>query len=137
MKMETPQETEKVSEKLIQEIMSVVHTVPWEWGYDFTFQGIHINIIVTPSEDLVDAKEDGTLGRFGKSAEFFRSPNNVSWDIYLHGTIPKTERPRVLFHELVEIKMIEEDFSSDEAHSIALREEIKKFGPRKLDLSII
>lgn len=132
--METPPETEKVSEKLIQEIMSIVDTVKWEWGYEFVFHGIHINIIVTPREDLINAKKEGTLDRFGKVAEFFRSPDNQSWDIYLHETIPEGERNRVLFHELLEIKMIEDEFS--EPHSIALREEIKKFGERKLDLSI-
>ncbi len=123
-KQEIPQQPELKTEKLL----SLLRSVRWKNGYTFTFNGTEFYLCITEKERLSEAT---TEEEFGKPAEYFRSTLVEGFDIYLHDTIPKSERKRILFHEILEANLIDQGFSEPEAHSITLQEEEKIFGKRE------
>ena len=133
--MEAPERQLKPSLK-IKELINILDKIKWENRYRFSFNGTEFILMITPKKELIEAKAKGKLKEFGPPAEFFAS-TYVNWfDIYLHDTISEKNRKRVLFHEILEANLQDQQIPETEAHKIALREEEKVFGARELYLNL-
>ncbi|MFA4818973.1 MAG: hypothetical protein WC621_03965 [Patescibacteria group bacterium] len=111
-----------------EELLALLDSIKWEQGYRFTFNGTEFYINITKAGRLAKAEAEGKLAKFGKSAEYFASTYVRGYDIYLHDTIPESDRRRILFHEILEANLRDQSFSLHEAHDIVLKEEQKAFG---------
>ena len=114
-----------------EELLSLLDSIKWKHGYRFSFNGTEFYLNITETEKLRKAEAEGTLTRFGEPAEYFRSTYVRGFDIYLHDTIPAADRNRILFHEILEANLRDQNFSQKEAHKLTLEAEKKTFGQRK------
>jgi|GEM_PF-2363106 len=115
-----------------EELLSMLSTVKWEQGYRFTFNGTEFYINITEAEALAGVETETERNKmFGEPAEYFESTYVKGFDIYLHDTIPEADRPKILFHEILEANLQDQGFSEPEAHKITLAEEEKIFGRRE------
>ncbi len=112
------------------ELLTLLDTIQWEQGYEFTFNKTNFFLDITDAETLQKAKEEGRIEKCGLPAEYFRSTYINGYDIYLHDTIPLSDRKRVLFHEILEANLQDQGFTYTQAHNITIKEEEKKFGKR-------
>lgn len=130
--MET-REGERSKEQEARELAEFVKTIPWENGYIFEFAGIAYFLCVTTEEELAECKTaKERKEKYGESAEYFGSDTVDGFDIYLHDTIPGSERERVLFHEISETIQIRGGKKRDDAHAMACKAEEQIYGKRKM-----
>lgn len=123
---ETPPQPSEINP---EELSRFIDSILWEEGTTFTFNGIKFHLIITPKENLEQAKKEGKLHEYGKIGEFFQSANG--YDIYLHGTIPEFERKRVLFHLIFAASFQHyQNLPEQKAYQQAREAEEKIFGPR-------
>jgi len=111
-----------------EELLRLLKDIKWEYGSIFNFNGIPFQIIITNVDELAD---DKTGEKYGEPAEFYESTEVPGgFDIYLHDTIPESERERILFHEIMEANLTSQGIKDSERHDITLQEEEKVFGKR-------
>lgn len=115
----------KQPELKCEELLKLLPTIRWEMGYSFIFNKIELTIFISTAEDMQVNPES-----FGEDAEYHQSTVGPGYDIYVHDTITKENRERILFHEIMEIDIIEQGFSTEIAHQTARTEEERIFGPR-------
>lgn len=120
----------KQPEVNIEELLHFLDEIEWENGNSFEFNETEFLMFISTVEELIEGKDEGR--EFGDEAEIFASSVVDGFDIYLHDTIDKSQRKRVLFHEILEGNL-RHKFNLDEqqAHSVAFGQEEKIFGPRK------
>jgi len=114
-----------------EELLTLIDTVQWEQGYEFSFNGTEFFLDITEIEALQKADAEGRKEKYGLPAEYIRSTYVNGYDIYLHDTIPTQERKRILFHEILEANLRDQRFSQSQAHDITINEEEKVFGKRE------
>lgn len=123
-------EQAKIPEIKTAELLDLLDKVEWKSGFEFEFNGTEFYLVVTPADVLAEAKTEDEMADFGKPAEYIRSTHINGFDVYLHGTIPEKDRKRMLFHEILECNLVDQNFSEEEAHQITLGEEQRVFGER-------
>lgn len=106
------------------ELLSVIDSVKWENGYEFSYNKICFRLFLLTLEEHEQNESD-------EEAEYFESTREDGWDIYLLETISTENRGKKLFHEIAECSLRNQKFSNIEAHQIALWEEEKLFGKRE------
>ena len=113
-----------------EELLNILDSIKWELGYRFYFNGTNFHIITTPADEINESVIKGERDQYGEPAEYHQSTETDGYDIYLHDTIPESERKRVLFHEILEANLQNQGFSEKDAHSMTLQAEEKIFGQR-------
>lgn len=104
-----------------EEILKFLDKFILEEYKTFSFGGFNFQIIFLDEDDL-DA--DGDI--------FWSTSTEITgYDIYILKSLSKDIKRRRLFHELLEIDLLQQGVSSDESHSIVQVEEEKVFGKRE------
>ena len=100
-------------EKNIRELLVLLDgdIVKWEDDCMFEFNGTEFYILITPKNELAKAEAEGKLDIYHEPAEYYESTLVNGFDIYLHDTIPKSDRKRVLFHEILEVDLRQQGLS--------------------------
>lgn len=103
-----------------QELLGFLDNFVPEEHEVFTFGGFDFQIIYLDEGDS-DNNQD----------VFWSASTEIGgYDIYLLESLSDDEKKRRLFHELLEIDLIEQGISADESHPIVEAEEKKVFGER-------
>ncbi len=123
---EAKTEAGKQPEIKTEELILVIDSIKWEQHHRSSYNGTTFQLFITERERLEESP-----GIFGEPAEYFASTEINGWDIYLHDTIPLEDRKRILFHEILEVNLLEQGFDRNHAHKLTLVEEEKVFGKRK------
>lgn len=122
--MEGAQELKNSPDIKAEELLSVIDSLENGWHETFSYNGSDYLII--------PLKEDEVEGDEKKEDAWFHASTEINgWDIYILGTLPKDIWRRKMFHEVLECNLISQGHAEG-AHGLALREEEKIFGPRKV-----
>ena len=110
----------------VDELLSTIDKIRWENGHEFSYNGTsYLLFLLTPAEHEQNESHE--------EAEYFESTGEKDgWDIYILETLSLEKRKKKLFHEIAECNLRDQKYSNSAAHQIALEEEQKVFGERKI-----
>ena len=113
----------KVPDIKTEELLSVVTKIKLVSGFQFSYNGVGYFLVTFTKQDMKKSEAQHTA--------FYAGSTLIDgYDIYILKALPKAERDRQLFHEILEANLRSQGFEQEEAHAITLGEEEKVYGGR-------
>jgi hypothetical protein len=120
-------ENSRVPDIKIDELLALVRTLQYKHTEQFEYNGTGYLLLFVTKDEMKTDKQEGGLGL---DAEYSKSTLINGYDIYVYSGLKGQDRERKLFHEILEANLQDQNFSTNEAHDIALSEEVKIYGER-------